>query len=251
MLPVRDRDLRRPRGEQIRPAADSALRRAAGVRDRDDRGVLRAQAGDGPRSGGHRRLPRAGSGTRAVQGARRILVLSRGRLDESRGCAALLRLHVRGRRLLHLPGVPPLRPPCEPLSLAACGDPGGSGVRELLHPPLAAGPARPDRGRLRRHSVAEPGQLHRRHPAVRDAAQPVVRADRVLLVGRRERGDLAGCVAIPGSGRLLAAGPCRQVGLVGATGESEFRAGRRRQARGGQVLRLSAWPGSGINAPAR
>ena len=248
MLSVRDRDLRRSRGEPGRHAPHSALQRAAGVRDRGDRRVLRAQARDGARSGGDRRLPCAGPGTRAVQSAGRILVLPRGRLVEGGGRAALLRIHVRSRRLLHLPSLPPLRPPCEPLPLAACGDLGGSGVRELLHPSLAAGRTDPDRARFRPHAVAEPGQLHRRHPEVRDAAQPLVRADRLLPVGRRERRDLAGRLAVSRSSRFLAGGARRKVGLLGTAGELELRPGRRRQAGRGPVLQLTAAPGPRLRA---
>lgn len=239
MLPVRDRDLRRARGEQIHLAAHSALRRAAGVRGGDHDGVLRAPFGDGSGGGRDRGLPRAGACAGAVQGASRLLVLSRGCLDEGRGSAALFRLHVRGSRLLHLPGVPALRTAREPLSLGARGRAGGCGVPELLQPPLVAGRAGPGGDRIRRHAMAEPDQLHRRPAAVRDAAQPVVRADRLLLVGRGERSHLAGRLAISGSGRLLAAGARRQVGILGLAGEPELRSGRRRQAGRGQVLRLT------------
>ena len=74
-------------------------------------------------------------------------------------------------------------------------------------------------------------------PPVRDAAQPVVRADRVLPVGGRERGDLVGRLAVPGPGGLLAAGARGQVGIVGSAGQPELRAGGRRQALGGHLLR--------------
>jgi len=251
VLPVRDRHLPRAGGEQIRSLAHSALRRAAGVRNPDHGGVLRAPPGDGSRGRRDRGLPRPGTCTGTVQSAGRLLVLSRGRLDQDCRSAALLRLHVRGGRLLHLPGIPALRPAREPLSLAARRDPGGRGVRELLQSPLAAGPAGPDRDRLRHRAVAESGWLHRGPATVCDAAQSVVRADRVLPVGRGERSHLARRLAVSGSSRLLAAGTRRQVGLVGVAGEPELRPGRRGQAGRGPVLQLTAAPGSRLSAPKR
>ena len=75
-----------------------------------DRGVLPAAAGDRPRGGGDLRLPPGRPGPGAVQGAGRLLGLPRGGVGHGGRGAALLRLHVRRGRLLHLPGVPSLRP---------------------------------------------------------------------------------------------------------------------------------------------
>ncbi|CAM3071833.1 hypothetical protein TSHO111613_01230 [Tsukamurella hominis] len=61
--------------------------------------------------------------------------------------------------------------------------------------------------------------------ALLDAAAAVVRADRILPLGRREPGDLPRRVALPGPGRRVADGARGEVRIVGAAGESELRAG--------------------------
>ena len=74
---------------------------------------------------------------------------------------------------------------------------------------------------------------------LRDAAEPVVRADRLLLVGGGERRHPAGRLALPGPGGDLAARARRQVGVVGAAGHAQLRPGRRGEAVGGRLRRRS------------
>ncbi len=188
LLRLRRRHLRRPgrdrRALEPRRHSRGTVRRVARVRrPRPDR-FRGHQTGDAPRTPRHRCLPPRRPRARDLQGAHGFLVIPGRRCREGGRSPDLLGLHVCGRGLVHLPGLPALRPQDDRLSPAAGHGARGRGVRELLDPPRFSGHARLDRSRPPDRDVRYLGPLHGRSSPLPDAARARLHPHRHGTVGR-------------------------------------------------------------------